>query len=580
MASKKDKLLDSAQRFVLKGQLDRAIKDYQQIVALEPKEIRYRQKLAELLVRDDRREEAIAQYEDIGRHYADNSYFLKAIAVYKQIQRLAPGNNAISLTLASLNHKQGLIGNAMAEYGQVVEQFEREGAPEEALKVLESMIEVDGDHAATRLKYAELLLATGARDASRRAFSALLGKLRRAGHAAAAQKVSNRLGQLFPGHREDDADAVQPAAVILEDDTGQSPIVALPEVQPSPKISPKPGASRHSKITNENQIPLSLAAGTETAPAEATSPTTAEEELPSAFDAPWTCEPQAGFVSAPPSGNAADLTSAWEEEIELNLDDTLPEAFAETAPDFGTEATQELELSLDFSLALDFDEVATDSAPVSFPGFDSSAPGGQLSKMSAPEADEPGPLRLAFPEEDGDPEAFDCQQRGMDSEQGASAGELRSWQKIYPELTADSGTGMDAEELESHYDLGIGYKEMGLYDAAINEFAVAAASPRRRFDCLTLQSICYREKGDREKAEELLRRGRDLEVLSAEQRICLSYELAFLLESAGSVDEAIALYREVKEANPAFYDVGRRLSQLAGDDSLDIIDLEWVETDS
>ena len=85
LASKKDKFLESAQRFVLKGQLDKAIKDYQQVVALEPKEIRYQQRLAELLVRESRKEEAIAQYEGIGKHYAENSYFLKAIAVYKQI---------------------------------------------------------------------------------------------------------------------------------------------------------------------------------------------------------------------------------------------------------------------------------------------------------------------------------------------------------------------------------------------------------------------------------------------------------------------------------------------------------------
>ncbi len=35
MASKKDKLLESAQKFIAKGQLDRAIRDYEQIVALD-----------------------------------------------------------------------------------------------------------------------------------------------------------------------------------------------------------------------------------------------------------------------------------------------------------------------------------------------------------------------------------------------------------------------------------------------------------------------------------------------------------------------------------------------------------------
>ena len=49
MSTKKEKLLESAQKFIQKGQIDRAIKDYEQIVALDPSDQRYRQRLAELL---------------------------------------------------------------------------------------------------------------------------------------------------------------------------------------------------------------------------------------------------------------------------------------------------------------------------------------------------------------------------------------------------------------------------------------------------------------------------------------------------------------------------------------------------
>ena len=88
MSSKKDKFLESAQKFIAKGQIDRAIRDYEQVVALDPNDIRHRQKLAELLVRANRNLEAIGEYETIGKYYADNGFYLKAIAVYKQIQKL------------------------------------------------------------------------------------------------------------------------------------------------------------------------------------------------------------------------------------------------------------------------------------------------------------------------------------------------------------------------------------------------------------------------------------------------------------------------------------------------------------
>ena len=583
MALKKDKLLDSAQRFVLKGQFDRAIKFYQQIVDLEPKEVRYRQKLAELLVRDNRKEEAISHYEDIGRHFAENSYFLKAIAVYKQILRLSPGNTDYALTLASLNHKQGLTGSAMAEYGQVVAQLEKTGSLIEAVKVLEQMIDVDGTHAATRLKYAELLFATGAREAAAQAFSILLGKLRTAGEGAAAHKVAGRLAQLFPDYREELQDTVeavagqhagrqaeqsQPVAEgmdneILLDFSAPDAFGEAPSAATSP-LADQRDLSDHSDHSDHSAAE----------PAAAPWDMSADTEWPSAFDPCCTGEPPPATVLPEPEG--ADI-SPWEEEIEIDLDDDhLAVAVAEAAPD--------VELSLDFSLDLDFDEL--DSAPpVAFSENPASA-------EQPPEGVPSAELRAEFSAEPAladEPQEFEPLGWQDEETQVAEAGaataagpapatrQPRGWEEIYPDLGELALEVLDAEDLESHYDLGIGYKGMGLYGDAIKEFSVAAGNPRRRLDCLALQAACYREKGEPSVARELLQRGRDLEVLSVEERMFLSYELGFLLETTGALEEAILLYREVKGIDPTFHDASLRLAKLAGDEPLEIIDLEIVE---
>jgi tetratricopeptide (TPR) repeat protein len=150
LSSKKEKFLESAQKFILKGQLDRAIKDYEQVVALDPNDIRHRQRLAELLVRANRKEEAISEYEAIGKYYADNAYYLKAIAVYKQVQKLDPSNIKICFNLATLNEKQGLTGNALAEYSRVYNHYDKSGKSAEALSILESMMAIDPENLNTR----------------------------------------------------------------------------------------------------------------------------------------------------------------------------------------------------------------------------------------------------------------------------------------------------------------------------------------------------------------------------------------------------------------------------------------------
>jgi len=652
---------------MLKGQLDKAIKEYQQVVALEPKENRYRQKLAELLVRDSRKDEAIAQYEDVGRHYAENSYFLKAIAVYKQIQRLSPKDTAISLTLASLNHQQGLIGNALAEYGQVVVQMEKEGALKEAVKILQQMLSVDGEHIATRLKHAELLLASGEEDASYRAFSALLSSLRAKGEESLVHQVSDRVGKLFPGHQENDLEAT-PARVSAGDPDGIS--ASLPPDDPALNDGrTRPHEAGELADFNENHgfgVPSSQQAAPEQAafdsppeiesnsaswPASSALVTPLVHETPSAFGVP--SAPETPTISYTPvkSETPAELSSPWEEEIELDLGDDLQYVMPQSASCFEASPGAELPLepdtflvadpypeidfSLDLSLSLDLEEgelpddftlapetpsfgelpgAANDAASekdTSFLCETSSFPFGEAPQETVElDLDEEDALELMLPEDFSSPAEFvwandaedlegtleDLQNaeeleeavedleeaEGFDpSSPPPAPRQLRGWQEIYPPgAGAFADQALDLDELESHYDLGIGYKEMGLYNEAIKAFAVAAGNPQRRLDCLTLQAICYREKGEPAKAEDLLQRGRDLEVLSIEERMSLDFELAFLLESTGAVEEAVGLYREVHKINPDFHDVARRLYSLAGDEreeSYDIIDLEMEE---
>ncbi|QWV92220.1 tetratricopeptide repeat protein [Geomonas oryzisoli] len=617
MASKKDKILESAQRFVLKGQIDKAIKEYQQVVAMEPGDLRSRQRLAELLVRDNRKDEASQQYEDIGKHYADNGYFLKAIATYKQIQRLNPGNLSTALTIAHLNHQQGLIGNAMAEYGQVVAHYEREGDLKEALKVVEKMVGVDADHAATKLKYAELLYATGAQEQSREAFAALEAGLRSRGLTGEAASVVARARELFPQQ-----EAVEPPVSLENEGLSVNGFDAgdeVPGVAAAPWEAPieEPALPDWDAPAAELPDPFAAPATPQAELAEPAEPAAAAT-APASYEAPapWDTEQE----DAESAGSIA-----WEEEIDLDLDDDgfqaapAPEPFAvseepQAPPEPAAAPAAEVELPLDFSLELNFDEVdqeLEEAEPEQVPVVeldleqggeleltlpDQEAPFGELSweeegeqeLPQEPEVPEQAEELAELEEVELELEPFAEPELELVSEQEPLEEQepealappepvrQRGWEEIFPNAAAGEAD-LDLEELESHYDLGIGYKEMGMYAGAIKEFDIAAANPQRRFDCLTLQAICYRDKGEPAKAEELLRRGLDLDVISKDERTCLNYELGVLAEARGAADEAIEMYREVIRANPAYQDASNRLSTLSGEEIPDIIDLELEE---
>ena len=53
---------------------------------------------------------------------------------------------------------------------------------------------------------------------------------------------------------------------------------------------------------------------------------------------------------------------------------------------------------------------------------------------------------------------------------------------------------ISGEDHESHYDLGMAYMEMGLYDEAIGEFQVASKGRPMEVKCLEMIALCFLER--------------------------------------------------------------------------------------
>ena len=119
-----------------------------------------------------------------------------------------------------------------------------------------------------------------------------------------------------------------------------------------------------------------------------------------------------------------------------------------------------------------------------------------------------------------------------------------------------------ADDMESHYNLGIAYREMGLLDDAISEFGKAEKDPTRFVDCQTLKGLCYIDKGDFANAELMYQQALDSQHLEDEQRLSLGYELASLYESSERFEEALSSYRVVVNQDSTFRDAKEKVTSL------------------
>lgn len=116
----KEKILNSAQKYVLKGQSEKAIKEYQKLVRASPKDIRSHLKLGDLYLKNGENEKAIGEYLKVAELYGEEDLSSRAISVYKKVLSLDPKHIEALHRIARLYQKEGLRGDARNYYQTIL----------------------------------------------------------------------------------------------------------------------------------------------------------------------------------------------------------------------------------------------------------------------------------------------------------------------------------------------------------------------------------------------------------------------------------------------------------------------------
>lgn len=139
-------------------------------------------------------------------------------------------------------------------------------------------------------------------------------------------------------------------------------------------------------------------------------------------------------------------------------------------------------------------------------------------------------------------------------------------EKDFHEMLARFRQGIDENidegDFQSHYDLGVAFKEMGLLDEAIAEFQKALQAPEGKLRAVEALGTCFLDKGAIVVAESILRRGLELPAASDQERLGVLYSLARALEGQERKPEARTLYQRVFAVDIGFKDVSERMKAL------------------
>jgi pilus assembly protein FimV len=138
--------------------------------------------------------------------------------------------------------------------------------------------------------------------------------------------------------------------------------------------------------------------------------------------------------------------------------------------------------------------------------------------------------------------------------------------ELKQDLEADVASA--EEDPETHYSLGIAFREMGLLDEAIGELQKACQSFDRGrpfpqiLQTYTWLAQCFLEKGVPEAAVRWYDKALGVQGIDGETRVALNYELASAYETAGDKPAALKHFMDVYGANIDYRDVAERIQAL------------------
>src|SRR5881396_2210520 len=170
MAVQRDKVIASAEKLVAKGKIEPAIKEYERLLDDNPNDVNTLNRIGDLWVRINRNDEAVKVFGKIADHYGKDGFFLKAIAIYKKINKLDPSKldvyaklgdpgNALAIyrkisdldpnsinvhvKLADLYSQNNQTGDALKEYDRVGRMLLKRGMLDEAVQVFKKALKID-----------------------------------------------------------------------------------------------------------------------------------------------------------------------------------------------------------------------------------------------------------------------------------------------------------------------------------------------------------------------------------------------------------------------------------------------------
>lgn len=158
--SDKASIIKEAQKHLARGQIDKAIAEWEKLASDSPDGNTFNT-IGDLYLRKGRKSEALDSYHKAAIFFREEGFSLKSLALYKKILNINPADATALLSLAELNEAKGLVNDAMKFYLAAADSLAKEGDKEKLREIYEKIIALSPSNIPLRNKVAEVFVREG-----------------------------------------------------------------------------------------------------------------------------------------------------------------------------------------------------------------------------------------------------------------------------------------------------------------------------------------------------------------------------------------------------------------------------------
>lgn len=544
MALDKSVVLDNAQKYAAQGKLAEAITEWKKLADLSPNDGAPYNAIGDLHLKKNATNDATEAYFKAATAFRAGGVALKAIAVFKKILKIDPNQFLAYKCLADLNAERGLTSNAVADYLALSKLYLKASRPKEALETYRAVVKLEASNLDARRQMAELCLKQSWSEEGVKSFIELGRECANQRRLAEAKEAYQSVLKIEPRNRE----AEQLLQALESGGAAPPPAGGAAGAQVS-QIDPnnfsavdKPALLEYANTQmNSGQYGPAEAALSELLSREPGEPEVcrmlARVHLKAGQIVVARGEIQFFAENAIRSGDYKLAESMIQEFLEVNPTSvTMLELLGKVHEESGDKATAATHYGRAVEVLLEHPD--PDNPTLSVEIFE---------KIKEIAASSPVVAKLTA--------LFQAGQAAPAAPASAAAAAVPAAAAPVVAAAAPAPEQHSEQELMVRYELGVAYKDMGLFDEAMEELQIALKGPACFVNASHAVALCMKAQGKTKDAIGCLEQAVGDAGCVGDLAMMVRYDLGLLYESDGQFEKAFKTFSAI----PAYKDVPKRL---------------------